>query len=560
MDFIFSGETDNASYGVKHELKQFHNQLNNALETLTESEKIDKTIFAELKNTIELSNTAIARIKEIYNISENLKVFAINSIVYSQKEGPKGKGYQIISGHFINLSEEIAKGTNQINEIGLQMNDQIQIFLNKIEEHEKFNHDHILAVSNNSQKLVNTSNKSVENFSMILSDLLSRIDSTKNPTYKIMVQLQKQDIIQQQMDHLMDIMNDILQILMDNSKLLNLNIEKNIDETVRTDYINISSLLDFLLLITEKQMNRINEDLLEMIDSMEQEFSQIYYAINDVNTDKDMITQLVIPESNADNEASIIHLIFQAPKNTIAEIINNLDVGRRQKKGIINIYSEINKLVLDEKKVSTTFIPIIESINNLLLLARIEQARNDLNISNDITDENSLFSQSAFSELGNIINDMDESEILINQNLNEINTAFSEQKVQYAEMEETLSDSLQILESTEKLFTDNYNSVMDITNTLSDEIMAYSGLFKKIRGLHNDMNNKIKVCDDIRVHVEKQLDKLGGPINLNECNFKDNIIQRIVEKLTVEEERVTIASEFTELNIEKTTGSSITLF
>jgi len=560
LNFIFSNGQKSSDYGIKHELNQFHNQLSNALETLKDTEKVDNIIFAELKSTIDISNKAIARIKEIYNISEDLKVFAINSIVYSQKEGSRGKGYQIISGNFIQLSEEIAKGTVLINGIGKQMDGEIQIFLKEINEHETFIHDHIQEVSRDSQKLVEISSKSVENFSLILNDLLSRINEVKKPTYNIMVELQKQDIIQQQMSHLMDVLDDIIHIIEENETLLDLNTENEIGEEVKNNYLNISTLLKFLLLTTEKQMDRLNIDLLSMINNMDREFQNINNSITDVNNDKKLIGQLVLPENGIEDQGSIINLIFQSPKKTISEIINNLSVGQKQKKSIINIFSDINNLVQSEKKITSSFIPIIESINNLLLLARIEQARNNLNISYDVDSENNVFSQSAFSELGNIIEDMENSETLINQNLIKINEAFSIQRGKYFQMEEKLNDSFTILEKTENLFTDNYNSVMAITDTLSNEIIAYSDLFSRLRELHNEIKQKIQICTEIRQNIETKLDILGGPINLNECRFRDTSIQSIVEKLTVEEERTTITEQFSELEIEKSSGSSITLF
>ena len=45
LNFIFSSNTSETSYGVKHELNQFHKQLESALKILTESEKIDKGFY-----------------------------------------------------------------------------------------------------------------------------------------------------------------------------------------------------------------------------------------------------------------------------------------------------------------------------------------------------------------------------------------------------------------------------------------------------------------------------------------------------------------------------------
>ncbi len=560
LNFIFTNDTEKVLYGVKHELDQFHQQLNHALETLKESESLDKIIFTDLKKTIDISNSAINKIQDIFNISENLKVFAINSIVYSQKEGARGKGYQIISGEFIKLSEEIAKGTEKINHLGKQMDTRIVSFLNLINEHEDFTHQHIQAVSMDSQKLMKVSDNSVKNFSLILNDLLNRIESVKTPTYKIMIELQRQDIIQQQMKHLVEAMDDIKQILDNNSALLDSDIGEDSDETRKKEYISLYTLLDFLLLATEKQMLRINQDILNMVDNMDGQFSLIRDAVKDIDVDKKLIGELVIPEKAKNEEATIIHLIFMAPEHTIEDIINNLGISQNQKKNIIKNFKGINELLLFEKELTVKFIPIIESINNLLLLARIEQARNSLKISSNSGNQTDIFSQSAFAELSEIIDDMDESHRLVGQNLMEIIDAFETQKSKYQNMETNLKDSLSILGKTETLFKDNYFSVMEITDTLSLEINKYTSLFERLRLLYKDMDSKINICTDMKIYINNKLERFGGPVNIEDCLFKDVIIQKIVDKCTVKEERITLSKEFSELEIEESTGSSITLF
>ncbi|MBB6480193.1 hypothetical protein [Spirochaeta isovalerica] len=516
-------------------------------------------MFDDLKETIEISNNAVKRIEDIYNISEDLKVFAINSIVYSQREGTRGKGYQIISSRFISLSEEIAKGTTVINGIGKKMNNLIGHFLTDIDEYEEFNHKHIHTVSTDSQKLMEVSGNSVENFSMILGDLLSRIENIKKPTYNIMIQLQTQDIIQQQMDHLSEILEKTVRITEDHAALLNSGEEDLKDFRKLDEYKNINTLLIFLLNTTEKQMKRINSELLSMLDRLEIEFRKINELIRDVDSDKEMISSLVQSENGRDSEATVIHIIFQAPKNTIRDIIANLESSRQRKKDILSRFRGIYELVLSERSVTSEFIPVIESINNLLLLARIEQARNNLDVTSDLSGSD-VFSDTAFSDLEGIIGDMDESGDRISENLETVNSIFNKQQEEYTLMEEDLYQSSNIIETTEQLFTENFNSVMKITDALSGEIRQYSVLFSRLRELHQVMDSKISLCDELLDNINGNLEPYGGPLKISECTFKDTTIQEILQNLTVDEERTTIAGEYSELDIEKSTGSNITLF
>lgn len=561
LNFICStGERGSESFGVRHELIRFHSQLNEAMNTLQESENVDKKLFKDLRKTIETSQSAINKIEDIYNISENLKVFAINSIVYSQKEGTRGEGYQVISIEFIKLSEEIAKGTEQINALATRMDSLITGFLKLISTHEDFTKNNIETVSKDSEKLMSTSDSSVENFSLILSDLLNRIESVESPTYNIMIQLQKQDIIQQQMVHLLDSIEDILQLLNKEEDFLKADNLESLTREEMEESLSSYTLLDFLLRIIEKQTRRVNQDLLDMISEMEGQFSAIYTAIDDISSDKELINQLVIPGKETKEEASIVHLLFMAPEKTISEIIKNLNHSKVQKKHIVENFKSICSLILEEKKQTSSFVPLFESINNLLMLAKIEQARNNLDISGSIDDKNSFFNEASFSRLTEIEEKMNESSSMVHNNLQNVIQSFEKQHNQYIEMEEKLRESLKILSNTEELFRDNYGSVIQITDILSSEMRKYTSLFENLRKLHRDMNFKLEKCSQMRQTISTTLNRMGGPLELKECHFSNSIIQRIVERCTVEDERDTLSKEITDLDIEKSTGSNITLF
>ncbi|MBI9109479.1 MAG: hypothetical protein JEZ04_22230 [Spirochaetales bacterium] len=556
LNFIFSNESpDNniaSSYGVKHEIERFHSQLDIALETLKETEAMDKLIFSDIINSIDISTSTLKKMEEIYNISENLKVFAINSIIYSQKAGTNGKGYQIISGEFIRMSEDIAKGTNNINKLGQEMDSQISTLLNLLKEHEDFTSTHIEAISIDSKMLVNSTNSSVQNFSIILNDLLSRIEKCKDPTAQIMTELQKQDIIQQQLEHLMEAMNDILIIIDKHSFQLGSETEITNNEDARQEYLSLYTLLNFLVVSTEKQIRRISSELIGMIDAMESLFTNMKTSIIDIDQDKDCFSRLVLADKNDKDNASVVNQIFQKPADMIKTVVNSIKFGMDQKKMIIDCFMIIENMILEEKESTQAFIPIIETINNLLVLARIEQARYTLNISN--------FSQSDFPELSKIVENVEQSHALVEHNLQTSINTFDSQKEKHNEMKEKLDNSLVILGKTENIFIENFESVMNITSELFNDINQYVDLFKMLRGLTDDMVAKIDICSDIHDNVDQQLEAFGGPISLEDCLFKDLIIQKIVDKCTVDTERITLNHEFTEFEIEGSSGNSITLF
>ncbi|MBN2618828.1 MAG: methyl-accepting chemotaxis protein [Spirochaetales bacterium] len=545
QNMINNSQSRSSDSGIAMELSQFNNQLNSVIETLIDSKNIDQVIFKDLRSTIDISNNSITKIKDIYNISENLKVFAINSIVYAQQAGIKGRGYQLISGQFIRLSEDLAKSTQNINSLGSRLNEEISDFLNKILEHDKFNHEHIELINRESEELIKNSNNSIKELINIMSTMVTHIKLVKDPTYKIMVILQKQDIIHQQMEHLHSVLIDMLQILKDNRGLKD--VEGNRD---------VLTLLNFLLVTTEKQMNRINKDIINMINEMEVPIKEIFNALNRVKEDEKRLELT----NSSDKSKTIISQLFQSPQNVINNIIDKLRISQEQKKSLIYVFKNIEEMMHTENKMAKNFIPLMEMIKNLLFLAQVEQARNQLDIVLNLDDKKSVFSNHVFYEMDDIITGINSAYEMVDQNLSNITVSFKNQEKNYKQIEVNLRNSGQFLQDTEVLFNKNFNSDLEITDRLFREVSEYKQLFDKMLILHREMNNKLGICSTLRTDVLQNLDRLGGAINLNDCSFRYTIIEEIINNLTVDEERTTIISEFPELNIEKSVGNTITLF
>lgn len=546
-----SGNKSN-SKGAQHELQIFNSHLNTVIETLVENRNIDKEIFEDLKSTIDISNSSISKIKDIDNISENLKVFAINSIVYAGHAGEKGKGYQLISGEFIKLSEDLSKSTIKIKTIGNRLNLKNSAFLENVLEHDKYNHEKIEVLSKESKELIENSNNSILELITILDNCVNHINSTKEPTFQIMLLIQKQDIIHQQMEHMHEILTDMTEILENKSTVLN---EEDSEELQ-----DLLTLLNFLLLTTEKQMRRINVDLLSMINEMEKPLNLIIGSIKSVKNDEDALYHNPCITDGKIDILKLIHSIFSKPQLVINNIYNQLLESQNQKDNLVSIFKEIDDLMIHENSLAKEFIPQMDMIKNLLFLAHVEQERNQLDIIINTDDKNSVFSNDVFEKMDNIIGGIGKSQEMVNINLHKIIETFKYQKKCFANIEKDLNSSLDFLKNTGELFDTNYQMNINITSSLSLEVQEYRDLFAKLRNLHNNMNVKIDICTNLKDDIKMKLQRFGGLKNLNDCSYRETIIKKILDNLTVDEERTTILEVFPELEIEKSTGSSVTLF
>lgn len=237
-----------------------------------------------------------------------------------------------------------------------------------------------------------------------LNNLLDDMSAVRVPIYEIILELQKQDIINQQMDHLLTAVGDVQKIVDENKDLfVEYDQKKNLDD-YRDEYRHLFTLISFLLNSIEKHMTRINGELIELIDTMELRFSEIQKKITSIHS------------------------------------------GKKSKS------LERNKL--------------IKSIQ----------------------------------------------------------------------------------------------SVMTITENLSNELQQYNNFFERLRLLQSDMDREVSICSGLKKEVDEDLDQFGGILSLTDCRFSNSIIQKIVDKLSVEEERQSLREEFSELKIEKSADDDVILF
>ncbi len=543
---ILDTRGDYKKSSLKDELEKFNSELKSVINSLKESKEIDKSIFDDLRNTIDLSIQSVSKIKDIDNISENLKVFAINSIVYAQKAGTKGQGYQFISGQFIKLSEDLAKSTAQIILTGKKLNSYIIQLLESIEIHDYESSEHIDEITDESQSLIKNSNTSIETLLDILENIVNQIKEVKKPTSEIMFQIQRQDIIQQQMEHTFQIMDEL-------SKIINSKSSKPEEE------LDILTLLNFLLLTTDMQIKRINSDLLSMIIDIEAPLNRIIETIDNFNKyESDVLKKF--SSRTTSNITEIIDGIFQAPESIISDIIIKLDLNQGQKKELLSIFKNIDDLMKVENNMAKGFLPLMDMIQNLLFLAQVEQARNKLDINLDLESNNSVFSNAVFIEMDNIIEGINKSQTMVQDNLLNIRDSFEKQKKKYDLIKRNLMESTEFLEKTEVIFSDNFQLNVNTTATLFQEVNIYQNKFKELKELHSIMESQADIFSRFKRDVDFHLQKYGGAKNLNDTIFRSTIIQQIIDNLTVDSERTAIIQNFPELEIEKSVGSAVTFF
>lgn len=554
--FIFSEGDESETYGIRHDFSRFSDQLLRSTGLVRQLGLTDKDLFHRMRVSVGDAMESITRVREVLSFSEELKVFAINSIVHSHNIGNEGKGYQIISNEFIKMSGTIAQKSRDISNLSLRLDELINgRLIELMEEQENLSEVEFKKIAGESDELIDSAYKSVENFSVVLRDLLNRIETIKVPMGKIMVDLQKQDIIHQQLAHLGESIEDIVVILRDHP--LNTSHLVSDEEDVREEQRSLLILLNFLLVNTDKQLVRINGEINSLTSDLESHFQMMTQRIADIVQDKKNIADLLNEERKDKN---IVELIFNAPKKMVGDLRFNLSNLLEKKRSIINVFSQMVEIIEEENEHARQFLPVIDTTENLLLLARIEKARYSLNISDLDEEGGSGFSRKSLVVLEEIVHGVEDVFAMVTGYLKECEISLDGQKGLFEENGRSLEEAMTYVTQTETLFLDNYATIIDISDQLFKELNQYMNLFKSLKELKGQLDEKEAVSSRLREEVGDIVARHNIGSDLEKCRFRDIILQKIVDKCTVEQERSTLMAEFTDLEIEESSGSGVTLF
>jgi len=145
-------------------------------------------------------------------------------------------------------------------------------------------------------------------------ELLDDMSAVRIPIFEIIIELQKEDIINQQMNHLLEAVEDVQKVIDENQVLFVDYAEKIVRIENREEYRHIFTLISFLLNSIEKQMTRINAELLDLVQVMEDQCRGMKLKIDKIQSERHIL------EGNTDELNKSFQSILNITKNLSSEL------------------------------------------------------------------------------------------------------------------------------------------------------------------------------------------------------------------------------------------------
>lgn len=559
IDFFFQNQDSTDSYGIFEKIKAFQDIIHKSVGKVEAITGQDNLFFDNVSNAIAGVKDVIKNMDDIKNVSEELKVYAINSITFANRAGEKGKGYHILAKEYIQISDKLSKKVSDVSFYSGKVLDTFHNFDKGINVLHNFYKESFSGVA---QSFTTSSNKLEEGFKnlcTVLQSIIDRIKSSKDPIAEIMIDMQRQDIIQQQLTHVDESIKETLDTIMEHKHLIDRVNEGDLSNHEKTELEDVYKLIHTICNLNIGQLDRIQKDINLFNTKTAATFKKMKNALKDIDDDKSIILDFFIGK---DGRHSTVNTLFEKPEKIIEDMFENQEKYIVQKEKIIEVAQSLDAQTGKFSKTFSSIVNNTEMISQMQLLTNIEINRNSLDKIVDGTKASNLSVSEDFQvEVPDIIERFSSSLNEVVTYVNDFIVEFTNQKPLLRDILDELVGAKEIINGSKNIVREYLGNMLELTDDLKDQVDVSIKLFRDLAELENEVFKKVNVLMSIIKKVEEDVSIINNnDIDFSNWKIKDDVMRTLVDKYTVASERDTAMNIFDDLTLEDSNSSNITLF
>jgi uncharacterized protein YukE len=423
----------------------------------------DRTLFASITRGIENLNSLDARIESIRDDSIEIKLISLNAMVTALKAGKNGRGYSYITDELNKLSSRTVTYTKELAGKGEDTLGVFNTLKKRLDSIQSFQR----AFYGDFQKKLNSSfesyNQGLKKLTDTLLNVIDEAKGVKKPLYRIMEEVQLQDIIRQSVMHVIISLREIEMDFSADSSEHFLD-EMSFSEKVADLCIN---LLDNVQAMITKSQTVFREN-----------FSHLRQIMRNVEGGRaDLLDYFNAEESGKPGRMAINEMFSESIK-ALEELMEGINRSMDGKKGICRD----GTLIIERlKMIDVSFQSFFEIVNSLYCIkvfSRIE-----------IATQSVLKGQStSIREMTRLIFRIDED---IKEALSIIDEAMRRTNNTVSKYAEEMAGELIVVNHMTDRIKESYDMLISSKNTLSNNLQSFSVYTDRFSSLLDDSENDI---------------------------------------------------------------------
>ncbi len=548
---IISYFTDdvNVENSFAYELEQNSRDFSKSFDVIKTFIDKDDVLSDSIVNDVNKTSGIMESINNIRLLADQIKVYSLNAIIISSKHGDTGSAFGEISKNIIKLSDLSNEQADMMNKIGNDLFLHFDDFKTKILKANETQKEGFNEAKRNIVLEHTNIEKSFSIFAEIMLDIMKRVDDSYSFIFDIMMILQREDIIRQQTEHIVETINLMIEENRDfiNSYNERLELYKETEsEEIRTQLehllLDIVTFDDDILMLVVLNLKSIYSEIRDANRSIKMYLTDFEETLNNVSDDRNTILNHMIGSDGFNTTSDIIvsNILFE----NYASFIDNYTLSYKsfisKKQSISDDNKTINDLIefletmfIETKNVSKTF-------NSINFLAKIELEKN-----RSMFDSSETFSIDSVEAIAsNITTTVEESLVEFNGIKEEIFNSiekFKENIVEaaneYSNMADMTSEVKVRLENSKNVVRNNVNSfksysseLFSILNTTLSELSSLDSLLLSIEEI-------INVCSDMKSMIATRKNDYYESLGITEWQIETSKYLDILNSYTTQKER-----------------------
>ena len=517
----------------------------------------DNKLSESLSRDVERINTVVESIEQIRKLADQIKVYSLNSIIISSKQGAGGKAFGEISKNIINISEIANEQADQMKKLGHELFDRFENFKVEIFKVNELQRQNFIIMKEQLYKEHNNMVNSFATFSNLISNILARIDNTYDYIFEIMMVLPREDIVRQQTEHIIE---SIKSIVYENKKFVEYygsmvedismeELEENKNKSIEHKLLDLLTFDDVVLNLIIENFKSIYEEISGTNSFIYKSLKEFEDILSDISLDRNTIVEYMIGTESGKSEFpfTVSDSIFDAYVNFIKLYMENFQLSLSNKyrisdnnSAIVDSIEELENIFLETKSIAKTF-------NSINFLSKIELEKNA-----DIFTSSQTFSMENIESIASditktvdecldqfknikfeIVSSINKFKLSINQQLNEhsfIETMTDNVNKRLEESKSIIDGNIKRLEShTKELFVLIDKALIDLNslNTLLNKIDEITDVFDKMRNIIKERKdnyyNSLGI-EDWKIESDKYLDIVNSYTIKKERTIANSIL------------------------------------
>lgn len=555
-----AGSSISSEAGLSYELSENQKNFFDSVDKMQDFIAQDSTLSDKIVSGVEKVNGIMKSIEEIRSLADQIKVYSLNAIIVSSKHGVAGRAFGEISKNIIKLSDTSNQQADLMAEMGQSLFDGFERFKESIISVNQAQQVQFDEIRSRVMGAYDKLNSTFKVFASLIKDLIERVDTTKKVIFEIMMVLQREDIIRQHSEHIVESITEIIDESNNFIQMLGEEEEKLEEEYASSEeghsglsvdqerldkaFLDLLTFSEKILTLVIMQLDTVEKEIISTNSEVRGHLMDMRQKIENIQNDRDNIIHFLAGGDANSKESFPISALDNAFDEYLSFMRKYVEQFKKSLKAkddisegngeIIETIENLEDLFTDAKNISRTF-------NSINFLAKIELEKNVKVFSQ--TKAFSLDSvETIASNISKTVNTCLGGFSVIKEDLYNSLKQFSQsinlQNEEYSVIKNRIKSVDERLNTSKDMIKENINSLENYARNLIALIDSTAEDMQSIEDLLKDIRTIRATFSEIHGKISLKRSEFMSLLEINEWSLSSDKYRTIVNRYTIRKERM----------------------